>query len=568
MKKEKIYTAFIFTFLILLCSYPLFINLGKLSLRMWDESRNAINALEMLHNHNFLVTYFDGQPDMLNTKPPFLTWGITFFMKLIGPSELAVRLPSALSALLIIIVCFWFSKKYLKSILPGFFAGIILSTSVGFIDYHVARNGDFDALLSMWAFFYCIFFFLYLETGKLRNLQLFSLFITFAILTKAIAACLFLPGLFLFLVINKKYWCFFKKLEFYIYPLLGLLAGLSYFFIRELYNPGFIRIVIENDVVGRYSGQYLETIGDHAESIWFYLQLMHEHQFSFWLPFVPFAVVITLLSKNSLIKNWGAFLSVVSILFLLIISKSYSKLPWYDAPAFPFLAALIGLGLAEACFRISDLITLKSSLVRSILLVVVCIGLFINPIQRIFATTILAEKETYFPELFYGDFVSHFYNMYPQQKVLNIVSEGYNPHLTFYQKVKEYAGYKINIIPPYAPVNKNDTIMVCEKGMWPKGNGSAANIFDTIYQEDDTKFILRLDDGSGHKNYQEKKLILRMNEIRNNVQWYESIKEKAKKNNRDLDKQIMIDALWSLHEQKLIDPASENNLILKYNLGE
>src|SRR3954468_544174 len=105
MKKERLYPLLAFAVLIALCSYPLFVNLGKLSLRMWDESRNAINAYEMLHDHSFFVTHFDGQPDNWNSKPPLMIWLIALFMKFFGPTTLAVRLPSALSALAAVALC-------------------------------------------------------------------------------------------------------------------------------------------------------------------------------------------------------------------------------------------------------------------------------------------------------------------------------------------------------------------------------------------------------------------------------------------------------------------------------
>ncbi len=70
MNKEKLIQVFVFVLLLSLCAFPLFYNLGSVGAQMWDESRNGVNALEMFYNHNYLVTYFDGHPDMWSTKPP------------------------------------------------------------------------------------------------------------------------------------------------------------------------------------------------------------------------------------------------------------------------------------------------------------------------------------------------------------------------------------------------------------------------------------------------------------------------------------------------------------------
>ena len=93
---------------------PIFGHLNSLPIRIWDEARLATDAYEMLHNGNFIVTYFDGKPDMWNTKPPLLIWFDVLFMKTIGVNELAVRLPSAFAALFTCILFLLFSEKFLK----------------------------------------------------------------------------------------------------------------------------------------------------------------------------------------------------------------------------------------------------------------------------------------------------------------------------------------------------------------------------------------------------------------------------------------------------------------------
>ena len=144
MYKERYKTLFIFLVLTILCSIPLFYNLGAVGAQMWDESRNGINALEMLYDKHFMVTHYDGEPDMWNTKPPLFIWVIALCMKFFVSTVLSLRLPSARSALVIVLYSFWFSKKHLNDWKSGFFSGLILVTSVGFIYYHVAMNGDFD----------------------------------------------------------------------------------------------------------------------------------------------------------------------------------------------------------------------------------------------------------------------------------------------------------------------------------------------------------------------------------------------------------------------------------------
>ncbi|MBJ6109715.1 hypothetical protein JAO73_11875 [Hymenobacter sp. BT523] len=41
---------------------------------MWDEARLAVNATEILQSGDWLITRYDGQPDLWNTKPPLFIW--------------------------------------------------------------------------------------------------------------------------------------------------------------------------------------------------------------------------------------------------------------------------------------------------------------------------------------------------------------------------------------------------------------------------------------------------------------------------------------------------------------
>ncbi|MDV7399932.1 hypothetical protein RZS08_51430, partial [Arthrospira platensis SPKY1] len=50
----------------LLAIFPLFLHLDAIPLFIFDEGRLANNALEMAQNGNWLVTHYDGKPDLWN----------------------------------------------------------------------------------------------------------------------------------------------------------------------------------------------------------------------------------------------------------------------------------------------------------------------------------------------------------------------------------------------------------------------------------------------------------------------------------------------------------------------
>lgn len=532
----------VFILFVLLFSYPLFLNIDKLSVRMWDEARNGINAIEMLQNGKIFVTHFDNQPDMWNSKPPLLIWSVAISMKIFGLNTFALRLPSVLSCLAIAIYCFFYFKKYFNSILIGIISGFVLVTSVGFIDYHVSRNGDFDGMLSMWMFFYSTQFFIYLINRNRKNLILFSFYLACAILTKGIAGCLVLPGLLIFLITSKEHFSVFKKKELYLLPLLGFFVGILYYIIREQLNSGYISAVIENEITGRYTA----TNEGHVGSSMFYIDLLVDAHFKYWIYFLPCCILLVFFQSSFAIKKAMLFLIIQSLAYLFVVTFSHTKLPWYDAPLFPFFAAIIALGVYQLLIEIINIIKTKNDFAVIFIKGVIILLIFIVPVQNILATSIRGEKETYYQELFYGDFMNNVFSYIPKQHKIIVVSEDYNPHLIFYKKVAELKGKEVEIKNPRGEFNYNDSIMVCESKMFPQLD--SVFVLDTIYQEDNLKYFIRISSSEDMKKSNLEKLILaKINEIKNNLEWNTSIIKKAKENNLSYEKQLMNDVLWIIN---------------------
>ncbi|HON53104.1 MAG TPA: glycosyltransferase family 39 protein [Bacteroidales bacterium] len=183
---------------------PIFGHLDTLPIRIWDESRLAINSYEMLQNRDYIVTHYDGKPDMWNTKPPLLIWIQVLFMKMFGVNEFSVRLPSAIAAFLTCITILFFSVRYLTNFWFGFIAVFVLMTSHGYINIHATRTGDYDALLTLFTTLSGLLFFVYCEKQNYKYLYLFFLFTALAVLTKSITGLLFLPAIFLYSIILTK----------------------------------------------------------------------------------------------------------------------------------------------------------------------------------------------------------------------------------------------------------------------------------------------------------------------------------------------------------------------------
>jgi len=418
----------LFLFLILI-PFPLFFGLDTLVVREYDEARRAVNAYEMMHDGNLLVTHYQGSPDMWGTKPPLLVWGQALLMKILGPGIRAVRLPSALAGLFTCLAIFAFASYYLKNSFFGLIWALVLVTANGYVNLHGTRTGDYDALLTLFMTLYSISFFIFLIKNKPKYLYLTFIFTLLAVLTKGIAGLLFLPALFLFAWINKSLKLIFLSRHFYWGMLIFSGAVVMYYIGREFVNPGYLRAVWENEMGGRY----VQSLEGHNQPFWYYLQLLIKPRFSKWIVFVLPGLIAGFLIKDKLINKLNLLSLFVLVTHFLVISISRTKLPWYDLPEYPFLA------LSVASFiwfflawlkNIRDYLKLR---VLSVIPLLLLVFIFYEPC-RLTLKEVLRDKEQPWElpahEFLYvlRDGVEGWRNL----DGYKIVHEGYDAHLQFY----------------------------------------------------------------------------------------------------------------------------------------
>jgi 4-amino-4-deoxy-L-arabinose transferase-like glycosyltransferase len=348
------------SFLLLMLVFTVLVLWSQIShpgIYLWDESRQAVNAIEMLIYGDPLITHFNGKPDLWNTKPPILIWLMAGSISLFGPNVVAIRLPSALAALGTILVLVRFCFGYLGDWRKACLSGFILTTSVGFIGCHVAATADYDALLVLWETLYCFLFFGYLkDENKHWKLYLSAMCLCGALLTKGIAGGLCLPGLVIYALWKRKLLMLVKQPRLYgaLFVVIAVIVG--YYLLREQANTGYLQSVFTNEVGGRFTAQ----VEKHGGSITKYLYLLTKLQFVPWVYALPLCLWIGLFSRDARIREVIAFCVVCSSAFLVVISLAQTKLTWYDAPAIPFLAIVVASGLVDMRDLLSERFSNKS----------------------------------------------------------------------------------------------------------------------------------------------------------------------------------------------------------------
>jgi 4-amino-4-deoxy-L-arabinose transferase-like glycosyltransferase len=343
---------------ILIAAIPLFGHLDSAPLYIWDEARLAHSALEMNNTHNWIVTTIDGLPDMWNTKPPLLIWIQALLISLLGTGELAIRLPSALAALGVAIMLYVFLTRKFKAPLSGIITVAVLVTSHGFVAVHGTRTGDYDSLLTLFMTGYALSFYLFLEEEKRKYLYWFFFLLTLACLTKGIQSVMFLPPLFIYAAYKKKVLLVLKQKHTYIGIACFLVFGVGYYFLREHYNPGYIKAVMQNEIGGRYNG----VIENHTGDGWFYLEYLTGIQFSEWYLLILPGFFLGLFSSDMRLKNLSVFSFTLALTYFLILMGGKTKIYWYTMPVIPFLSILVAVFLFSICKIFSGFTNWKSIL--------------------------------------------------------------------------------------------------------------------------------------------------------------------------------------------------------------
>ncbi len=442
MKQKNKYI--LLSILFILVVIPVFGYLNYLPIRLWDESRIAINAMEMYWNNNFIVTHYMGKADLWNTKPPMLIWLQVTSMHLFGLNEFALRLPSAIANFFILVLIIIFSEKYLKNIWIAPLWVLVFISSQGLVNIHSSRTADYDTLLSFVNFVYLISFYLYIENKNKRYLYYTFVFITLSFLTKGIAGLMFLPSLLLYILYKKEFFNILKNKHFYIGILMFLFIGIGYYLIRELNSSGYIKAVFSNEVGGRF----MQVTENHNESFWFYFNDLINNRFINLYLFIPFGIIIAFFTKNKSIKQFSIFLLFSIIPFLLIISIAKTKLAWYNMPTRSLLSFFVAFSLYSISKFIYDYKILKNKKILSISIII----LFIVIVLKKPYTGII--KNTYKPVEYAWDInkfaISYFLRDAVNNKIdLNntaYLNTEYNPQNLFYIKILQKKGVNIKVI--------------------------------------------------------------------------------------------------------------------------
>jgi 4-amino-4-deoxy-L-arabinose transferase-like glycosyltransferase len=315
----------------------------SLPLLFWDESRAANNALEMVRSGHWLVPSYGGVPDHWQTKPPLLIWQISVLMRLGLPPLLAVRLPTMLAALATVGVVWGVCRYALRDRAAATVSGFLLLLSLFYTKIHIARTGDYDALLTFFTLCYVLAFWKSIERAGTVRISWFAVSaagLVLAVMTKGVAGTFALAGLFVFSLISGRLVILFGNVRVWLLALLALSLCLAYYGSREQYDPGYLQAVSQNELAAS-----LTSVDGHAGSPLFYIICLGVF-FEPGVVLLPL-VALTIFGTDKRQCSLAALCLSCAASILVIITTAQTKVAHYAAPILPFLAIAAALGVSD-----------------------------------------------------------------------------------------------------------------------------------------------------------------------------------------------------------------------------
>jgi 4-amino-4-deoxy-L-arabinose transferase-like glycosyltransferase len=294
-----------------------------------DEATTTARVVELLENGNWLVPSLDGEPDL--HKPPLKLWVVAATIRMLGATEEALRLWDATAGLGIVLLTF-VAAAHFGGALAGFVAALALATVPLFLFDHICRSNVYDSFLVLFvsaAALHHAF-----GSQSRRAAMLTGFFAGLALLSKGVAA---LP-LFVILAafeVSRSGLGGLGSSRLWIAVATAVTVASLWYVPALVLAPRVLSKEIRFEVLRRFLGERAFT-----HPTFFFAQL--GAVFGYWLVALPPA----LLALRGARARGATMLIIWPVVWLAVFGVANLPQDWYGLPAFPAIAALIGIGFA------------------------------------------------------------------------------------------------------------------------------------------------------------------------------------------------------------------------------
>jgi 4-amino-4-deoxy-L-arabinose transferase-like glycosyltransferase len=322
--------------------FLLFHDLGGAALFNPDEGRNAEIAREVLETRDWITPHYNFLPRI--EKPMFFYAATALSYKLFGVSEAAARLPSALAALAILVMTYFFVRR-IAGERAALWSALALVTAVQFNIF--ARIVIVDMVLAFFITAALMAFYLanIAEAQKVKRRYYFVMYAAAAgaTLVKGPIGFIF-PGMIVvaYIAMGRK-WSTLKEMDLGWGVLIFLLIVTPWYAVAEARRPGYLAYFLGQEHFARFL-----TPRYNRGKPWHYFFGVVAVGFFPWTLILP-RIAARLWRRRDDFAMFTVLWAVVPFVFF---SFSKSKMSEYLLPIYPALAALAGTTLAYGLKRI------------------------------------------------------------------------------------------------------------------------------------------------------------------------------------------------------------------------
>lgn len=334
------------------------------------DAAHAEAAREMVERGDWVTLHINGIRYL--EKAPLMYWMTAASYSVFGFTEFATRLPTALGAILLVVIVYCFGG-WMAGERGGFYAGLAVAVGLGV--YLFTRIMIPEVILSFFiALAFYFFLKVYFEELDSRWVYLFYAAMAAAVLTKGLIGIVFPLGtLFVFVLLTggwRRIW-FMRPIS---GTLLFLALAVPWHALAAMRNDRFLWFYFVNEHFLRYLGKRYPVDYDTVPAAAFWLLHL------VWL--FPFTVFLPLALRRAG-KLWRPTerydqLRLFAWLWTLVVIVFFSfstRQEYYTFPAFPAIALLAGTAL-ERGEREGDKLVLIGQAIPAVLglLVAVVLG--------------------------------------------------------------------------------------------------------------------------------------------------------------------------------------------------
>ena len=292
-------------------------------------------------------------------------------------------------------------------------------------------------------------------------------------LTKGVGGALALPALLLYALCHPRLRSLLGNMSFWV-TLLGVMVIVSgYYVAREHADPGYLAAVWKNE----FTGRYLAVNEEHTGGPFYYLGVLagkFEPGFLL-LPLVSLPLLRHERSRRSIVL---LSLLVTGVL-LAVLTKSQTKIFWYLAPATPFLALAVGIGLSDGLAWLHNRKEACATVVQARIAYLALTLIFVTAnlgavyyyqfgVEQKLSSTYMGGR--------YGPFLEQIRDSKLTRNLI-LLDEGsseamidnpsgdfahYNPEADFFAKVENAQGMRVQVLVPGSDLPSGSWIATCD----------------------------------------------------------------------------------------------------------